>query len=282
MEKKSRSREKDEPNLVWIDKPSINKENKSSAYEIGMNTWNMYNEDFNLTVREMCDILLCERKWVLNNIKDNVKHIFLNNNFRLFLNNLEKQNNLNRFDRGSYLKDYYYFSREDFFTWLKKNTKISRQAIRVNIDKFSETPNELKELKKAYYIQKDEFTKKGANEKVLAALKIKFKLDIYSLANRVGKLLLDNEVKLTKREAIAIDVTRHERLPEEFTTIKALKGDKSLELVYRSLYYYGALKYTIADSLVRYDTNYIEKSLSTSVGYAITVPYEIYLLSNKG
>lgn len=94
--------------------------------------------------------------------------------------------------------------------------------------------------------------------------------------NTHGKELLDNIVILTERKALPIDVTENEELPDEFITIKELKGDKSLELVYRSLYHHGAFKYTIANSLVRYDENYI-KSRFNGKDQIITVPYSLYL-----
>jgi hypothetical protein len=276
MKKKSRSKSKDEPNLVWINKPSINDKNKSNAFKIGVNTWTMFNEDFNLTIREICHILKCERKWVLNNIKDNVKHIFLNNDFRLFLNNLDKYNHLNIYNPGNYLKDYYYFSRKDFFKWLNDNTKITRQTIQINIENYSKSTNKLRKLKENYFNKEKEIIEDGANAKKLAALKLQFELEIYSLVNDIGKHLLENIVILTKRDASVIDVTNQEELPNEFTTIKILKEDKSLELLYRKLYFYGSLKYTIADSLVRYDTDYTERGLNTT-SHIITVPYEVYL-----
>ena len=67
-------------------------------------------------------------------------------------------------------------------------------------------------------------------------------------------------------------------MPDKLVSIKILSGDSSLEIIYRELFRRGAIKYTIANSLVRYaeDFNNISYKLSDNP-YVITIPYEIYL-----
>lgn len=165
------NRSKEEKNLVWIDKPAIDEKGNSNAFETGIATWNMYNEDFNLTIRDISNILKCERHWVLKNVKENVQHIFLNNEFRLFLNKLDRQNNSNTFNPGTFLKDYYYFSRKDFYRWLKENTQITRQTIQINIEEFAADPRKCKKLMDDYYSKEKELKEKGNCEKELLDLK---------------------------------------------------------------------------------------------------------------
>lgn len=261
-------------NLVWIDKPIIDDKGNSNALSIGINTWDMYNLDFNLTIMEICSILECERKWVVNYVRDNVKHIFLNEKFRSFLYIIDKQNQLNSFNPGNFLKDYYYFSRKDFYRWLDENTKITRQTIKVNIEDYSGDLSKIKKLNQ-------EYDKKSAKIREFKDLTLEYKVKLYLLLNIGGKNMVDSEVNITKRKAAIVDVTKKEELPFKFISIKNLKGDRSLELAYRSLYKHGALKYTIMDSLVRYDEDYINKGHFVGNENIITIPYDVYLRNKK-
>ena len=275
---KKKNKDKDEKNLVWIDKPIIDDKGKSNALSIAIETWDMYNADFNLTIRDICHILKCERKWVINYVKDDVKHIFINENFRSYLNVINNQKNLNTFNEEGVLKDYYYFSRKDFFRWLKEKTKITRQTIVImNINDYAAAPKGIIQLKQKYDKKQKELIERNGNSKELRLLKLQYQMKRYPLLTEEGRNLLKNEVSLTKRDAESIDVTQIEEIPLNFTTVKELKGDKSLELVYRSLYKHGALKYTIAGSLVRYDEDYIQKELNMGIGETIIVPYAVYL-----
>jgi len=270
-----RNKKKDEPNLIWIEQPTHDENGKSNTLSKGIDVWEMYNSDFNLTIKDICDILLCERKWVINHMKNNVKHIFLNHNFRTFLNAIDLQQHFNVFKPGNMLKDYYYFSRKDFYRWLIENTKITKQTIQINIIDYAEDPTMILNLK-------HEFNNKSTSIKEFKLLLSQYKSKLYSLLNKGGQNSLDNVVVLTERRASAIDVTKKEKLPDKFTTIKDLKGDKSLELAYRSLYSFGALKYTIKDSLVRYDVEYVHKGCCLGErDDIITIPYEIYLKNKK-
>lgn len=271
MKKKDK---KEDKNLVWIDTPIVDDKGNTNALIVGMNTWEMYNSDFNLTINEICSILECERKWVVNYVKDNVKHIFLNEKFRIFLHSLDAQNKLNTFNPETFLKDYYYFSRKDFNKWIKTNTKITRQTIKINIEDYSDFPDKIEKFNKEY--EKMSSTLKGAKEAELL-----YRAKIYSILNDAGRNMLDNEAIVTKRKAAVVDVTAKEEIPLTFISIKNLKGDRSLELAYRSLYKHGALKYTIMDSLVRYDDDYVNKGHIEGNNNIITILYDIYLKNKK-
>ena len=76
-----RGKKKEDKNLVFIEKSS----DEQSSLTIGLRVISMYNSDFNLTIKEIGEILLCDRQWVVKYVKDNVKHIFLNETYRRFL-----------------------------------------------------------------------------------------------------------------------------------------------------------------------------------------------------
>lgn len=262
------------PNLIWIDKPSVSENGTKNSLQVAYKVLSMLTDDFNLTISDICNIFSCERKWVENNIKPNVKHIFLNSPFRIFLKKTALLNNI-EIDEIS-LKDYYYFSRKDFYLWLRKNIKIYRQTIVIDLMKFSNNISKFESIKTSYLCELN----KDNSSIQKHYLKLKFKADISETLTEKGKELFE-EVNPAKRNCEFIDVTNTEEIPNSLISIKDLKGisQYSNELIYRNLYSHGALKYIIADSLVRYDADYISKSIPRTSNYLITIPYSLYIKS---
>ncbi|AQM58582.1 hypothetical protein [Clostridium baratii] len=273
--KSANDRKSKNPNLVWIDKPSKSENGPKNSLKVAFKILNMIDDDFNLTISDLCSIFNCERKWVENNIKPNVKHIFLNQKIRIFLRKIILEKNI---DTNNMLKDYYFFSRRDLALWLKKNTKIYRQTIVIDLVDFSNNPGNFKLLKQHYINDLENTT--SLIQKL--ALKNKFNNDILDLLTETG-IELFNEVKPNNRNCELIDVTNTEDIPSSLVSVKHLRNlsGQSNEMIYRSLYAHGALKYVIADSLVRYDADYISKSIPPTSEHLITIPYSLYIKNIK-
>lgn len=278
MKNKEIERKEYDKNLVWIEPPKESKD----AVKVALKVWGMYEDDFNLTISDICKVLLCERKWVENHVKEEVKHIFLNSPFRKFLNifNATEFLSIDEENQPVILKDYYYFSRKDFYKWLKKNTVITRQTIKIDILDYCEDKEMFLKLAKEY----NKNLKGACSLLEIGVLHEKFIIEAGETLNDTGKILITNKVDATKRHALEINVTRKYNLPDRFTTIKDIKKDidKSLEMAYRNLYLNGALKYKIHDSLTRYDLNYNHAGASEEGKYIITIPYKLIYKKNKG
>lgn len=260
-----RKKSKDDKNLVYIEKSS----DEESALKVAFDVWEMHDKEFNLTITEISKILLCERQWVEKHIKDNVKHIFLNENYRRFLYQIGVQH----LDKDSFLKDYYYFSRRDFKRWLEENTVTTRQTICIDLSDYIIDFKTYERIHKQYY----EARKIEKNIFKLIALKLEYENGVFNLLNKEGKEYFNSVVNSTKREAEAV-VLKNQEIPEEFTSIKQMKADlgKSLEIVYRTLYSSGSIKYTIDNSLVRYDNNETKPISNGVIPYMVTIPYSVY------
>lgn len=254
---------KDKNNLVWINNEDIH------IKDMVCLIWEMYDDDFNLTIEEMCNILLCERRWVVDNIKNNVKHIFLNQFIRKCMKAYGERD-------ISFLKDYYFFSRSDFNRWLKENTIIERQTISIDLGEYSTSPTDLKIILSSY----DNALSKCKTKLDRGIVNIQYYAKINENLTSDGKRLFSYRANEYKRNAEYIEI--HEPIPKRFTSLKHLKihyGNN--ELIYRKLYKHGAIRYTIRNSksdsksgLVRYDYN----CFKTNGGiYNITVPYDIFL-----
>lgn len=259
-------------NMVWIDH-NMNKNIKVVALHI----WDMYDDDFHLSIADICNILLCDRKWVVNNVKDNVKHIFLNEFIRGIM--------MTQCEREDILKDYYYFSESDFFRWLKQNTIAERQTISVDIGKFSKNPLELKRILTSY--------DKALTECKTNIAKGLVNIEYYSLINETlnsdGRMLFSAKANPFKRDIKYVKVPLE--LPKKFTSLKELKKQYSTgrpvnhEIIYRKLYKQGAVRYTIVNKkrlkedgvetrLVRFDSMCLKNPEGL---YDITVPYKTFL-----
>lgn len=257
-----KKKSKDDKNLVWIEQGDSDK----SKLKIALEVLNMYEDDFNLTIAEICSILLCDRQWVVKNVKDNVKHIFLNENYRQFLMLINAEHR----DSNVRLVDYYYFSRSDFYSWLEENTVVTRQTIRIDLSEFCEDEKAYKKATDTYH----DGLKTAPTIFKIAKLRAKYYEKVYETLNEKGKELFENIVDETKRdaEAVVCDVG----FPDNFTSVKVLKSEigKSLEIVYRKLYLAGAYKYTILDSLVRYDyNNCLNINSGSEYSFMATVPF---------
>lgn len=259
-----KNRKENDPKLVWIEPPK----DDETYLDVALNTLGMLNE-FHLSISDMAKVLKCDRQWILKHVKDNVEHIFLNKDFRKFLKIIATQRQINL---ESNLKDYYYFSERDFYKWIKNNTFITRQTIRINI------LNYCLDVEKFLREQKinNELIEKAQSFHEVNYLTIRRDEILLSTLNEEGKKLFNSRVNNTHRKEEFIDVTDLEELPKEFISIKEIKNliDKSYEIVYRELYSYGALKYTIDNSLVRYDSNYSIGFKSNKNEVYITIPYK--------
>lgn len=258
--------EKEAANLVYIEKVG-----EEDPITTAMRVLNMYYSEFNLSIKDICAILKCDRQWVIKHVKDKVKHIFLNNQYRKYLCKVNSQINQEILK----LSDYYYFSKNDFASWLKNNTVATRQTIRFDVNIFC---NDLV----AYTRITEEYISKKNNIDFLSLgiLNQEYNSNIYGLLSDQGQKYFLKKVNVTKRNAEHVELNEF-TIPKCFTSIKELKekSNKSLEIAYRELYDRGATKYTIDNSLVRYDKDYAlngtyeEKS---EVCHMITVPYKLF------
>lgn len=258
---------KDDKNLVYIEKES----DDTSSLTVAFNVLRMYESDFNLTISDIADILQCERQWVVKNVRDNVKHIFLNDTYRSFLMNVNAQHGI--CSEMIYLKDYYYFSRKDFYKWLKKNTVATKQTQMIDINLYSNNLEEFNRISKEFA----EAMKEAKTSIARGVARMKYEDNIRDTLSKEGKDIYSYRLGVTNRGKVKGIKLKKFDLPDKLVSIKNLKGDSSLEIIYRELFRLGSIKYTIANSLVRYNEKYIADYKVSGNPFLITIPYEIYL-----
>ena len=264
-----RGKSKEDKNLVYIEKET----DEQSVLTIAYKVISMYENDFNLTISEIASILKCERQWVVKYVKDNVKHIFLNDRYRAFLMQINREHSITEED--IYLKDYYYFSRIDFFKWLKNNTIATKQTQRLDINIYSADISGFKKVSDEYR----EELNKARNPISIGMAILTYEDNIKKTLTPLGQEIFNKRLGVTKRKDTKEVRLKKFNLPENLVSMKELKTwyGKSLEIVYRDLYKSGAIKYTIAGSLVRYDESFtLEDYEKTDCPYVITIPYEYY------
>lgn len=263
-----KAKSKDDKNLVYIEKKS----DDTSSLTVAFNVLRMYENDFNLTISDIANILQCERQWVVKYVKDNVKHIFLNDIYRSFLMSIDTEHDI--CSKRVYLKDYYYFSRKDFYKWLKKNTVATKQTQRIDINLYSKDLKEFDRITKEYGIA----IKEAKTSIARGVARAKYENNINNTLTEEGKEIYSYRLGATNRSKIKEVKLKKFEIPDKLISIKNLKGNFSLEIIYRELFGRGEIKYTIANSLVRYDENFNNISYKiTNNPYIITIPYEIYL-----
>jgi len=258
---------KNDKNLIYIEKTS----DDTSSLTVAFNVLRMYENDFNLTISDIANILQCDRQWVTKYVQENVKHIFLNDIYRSFLMGVNEEYSI--CSERIYLKDYYYFSKEDFYKWLKKNTTATKQTQVVDINLYSKDFKEFNRVTKEYA----EAIKEAKTSIMLGAARITYEDNVKKTLSDKGKELFSWKLGVTNRGKVKEVKLREFDLPNNLISIKNMKGNNSLELVYRTLFKNGVTKYTIAKSLVRYDKDYTLDCKLSESPYLITIPYEIYL-----
>lgn len=265
---------KEDKNLIYIEKRNENE----SSLTIALKVLSMIENDFNLTIAELTTILKCERQWITKYVQDNVKHIFLNDKYRAFLMEVDRKHSIT--EEKLYLKDYYYFSRTDFFKWLKNNTVATKQTQRIDINIYSDNVLDFKKITDEYR----EVLKEAKTSILVGMANIVYEENIRKTLSPAGQKIFDKRLGVVNRKGTSEVVLRKFELPETFVSIKELKSSygKSLEIVYRDLFKCGAIKYTIAGSLVRYDEHFSLESFKKShYPYTITIPYEYYIKKVK-
>lgn len=258
---------KEYKNLVIVKKPfndPENKKNNRTMKNVYYDIENLYYKGFNLTINEIMDILKCSRLWAERNIIGEIKYMYISTNFYNALVNACIKYEINDNIMKELSKGKYYFSRSEFYSWLLKNTKAERQTIVIDLRNYAKDKKEfdsiVAELNKS-------------NDKVRLSLKL------YDSLNEAGKKLVSIKPNSTKRgdiKPIEVKLSSIEDIPKVFTSIKELKISSN-ELVYRSLFRRGAIKYTILDSLVRYDYS----SNLDNMEYPKLVSYNLYVEQEK-
>lgn len=269
-----KNKNKEDRNLVYIEKT----DKEQSFLKVALKVLSMYEEDYNLTISEITSILKCERQWVTKYVQDNVKHIFLNEQYRRLLIGVNKTHFIIK--EKLVLKDYYYFSRSDFYRWLKENTVATKQTQRVDVNLYSNNISEFKLLK--YKHIKD--LNNSKNIISIATKILTYEDKIRDTLSPLGQEIAIRKLGVLNRKDTSEVKLKNFNIPKNLTSIKELKNwyGKSLEIVYRDLYKYGAIKYTIAGSLVRYDEDFrVENYKVSDYPYIITIPYEYYLKIKK-
>ena len=267
---------KNSENMVWIDNNM-----SENITDVAFHIWDMYDSDFHLSIADICNILLCDRRWVINNVKDNVKHIFLNNFIRTIM--------ISQCERQQILKDYYYFSEKDFYKWLSQNIIAERQTINVDLGNYTNNPIELKRILISY----EKALSNCRNNIEIGLINVEFYRKINNILDSNGKMLFLKRVSPYKRDLKHIKVSSD--IPKRFTSLKEIKENMrkdrpvNNEIVYRKLYMCGAVRYTIYNKklldkenketkLVRFDSSCfcIPDGL-----YNISVPYNDFLKTNN-
>ena len=253
-------------NLTVIKKPAPATEDTPQR-SILMVYWeieSLYNTDYNLTIEEIMNILKCSRGWIEKIICKEVKYIDISQKIYNILYSIcwrYEELDINFIKKIGKAK--YFFSREDFFNWLLKNTVAERQTIVIDLKKYTDNieafDKALEEVKKADVFQRE--------------LKIN---KLYNTLNKEGKKLISKRVYSDKRSLVKAKKLKLESvddIPKMFISIKVLKNIyKNNESAYRYLFKAGYIKYTIYDSIVRFDAEY--KKVNGE--YPITVDYNIY------
>lgn len=264
---------KEEKNLIYLEKETPEEDFTKLALKI----LRMYDDDFNLTIKEISSILQCNRKWVEHNVKDEVKHIFLNKRIKNIL--LEKNREYSITYIEDNLKDYYYFSRKDFYNWLKNNTVATKQTQLIDINIYSNNILDFKKATEEYY---DDM--KGARNLLsIGTSKIEYEEKINETLSYYGKKFFSKRLKETYRGKVDNVRLENFEIPQKFISVKNLKEyykTNNDETIYRDLFKRGAIKYTIAGRLVRYDNNFWSEGQDYEVSenpYIIIVPYKYYL-----
>lgn len=264
---------KEEKNLIYLEKETT----EENFTRLALKILRMYDEDFNLTTKEISSILQCNRKWVERYVKDEVKHIFLNNRIRNIL--LEKNREYSVTYIEDNLKDYYYFSRKDFYNWLKNNTVATKQTQLIDINIYSNNILDFKKATEEYY---DDM--KGArNSLSIGMSKIEYEEKINETLSYYGKKFFSERLKETRRGKVDSVRLENFEIPQKLISVKNLKEyykTNNDETIYRDLFKRGAIKYTIAGRLVGYDNNFWSEGQDYEVSenpYIIIVPYKYYL-----
>lgn len=252
-------------NLKIIEKPAPETEDKPrrSMLMVYWEIESLYNTDYNLTIEEIMDILKCSRSWIEKIICKEVKYLYISQNTYQALYKVCCINKLDREFIKEIGKAKYFFSRKDFYKWLLKNTVAERQTIVIDLREYAEELEEfdrvLKEVRTSNTLEKPRKINK-----------------LYETLNTVGKKLINEKVYSNKRnltKSRKLKLKSVDDIPKVFISVKELKMIyKNNESAYRYLFKAGYIKYTIYNSIVRFDADHEVNGGE----YPETIDYNIY------
>lgn len=208
-----------ESGLVMLRKPS-----EYSSVEKGVSEiWGMVESEFTLSTNDIATYLHCKNDYVNKYVRNNVKHIFLNKKIKLMIHAHSQ----------IWMKDYIYYSKNDFENFISKNIKKINQTITIPL-------NILGDSKAIEKIESDYFNKKIEDDE--------YEIKLYNVLSNDGKKIWNLALKSCPRSEVPEIEVPFPELPKEFLTIADIKeylGYNSNELVYRFLFNHGCSKYKL-------------------------------------
>lgn len=113
----------------------IHNPDNGNAGEVARGIATLLEGDFALTTIEIAQLLSCDRRWVETHLKPEVEHIFLNQYFRRYI--LEKnRDRIGERQQRNLDHSYYFYSVSDLQRWWQENAAATRQTKLVDICSF--------------------------------------------------------------------------------------------------------------------------------------------------
>ncbi len=155
----------------------------------------------------------------------------------------------------------------------EKNTVATKKTQLIDINIYSNNLEEFNKITLEYQAA----IKDAKTSIKVGAARIIYEENIYKTLSDVGKKIFSCRLGMYNRSKVKEVKLKNFELPKNLISIKEMKGNNSLELIYRKLFKNGSTKYIIADSLIRYNKDYVGDCLLSENPYLITIPYEEYL-----
>lgn len=255
-------------------------------------------KEFSLVPEDICSFLKCDRKY-LQRITNEIPHLFLNDKIRqILMQNKETCSDVPEVlmrTEHVFLRNYYYFSRNGFITWLKTNTKISCESLKIDLADFLTTeindniraafsiidnyqryaPIQLSvEQQKEWYQRRDE---ESAKAQIIMQQNLNDKgkklfIDLYY--RKIQNPLFTDEIK-REIQAVEVDLdfSRYIATATEFLTVEELAAGRSRQMGYVNAYREGAIK-------IKFGEKNSKVLFYIPTGHQMPVLYDVnYLLS---
>lgn len=208
-------------------------------------------EEYTLRTEDICDLLLCNRKYIDDYIKPNVTNLFVNSKQ---MNWIVMTLNLGQSFVTSH-RSYYYFSKESFLRYLQNQMICTRQTIRLDLMDYM--IEEVKEGSKIY-------------EKVYDQIKEGEYKQAKEYLNPLGRRFYSNalsKVDSTKRNFTSMIEVKNKI---EIEDLPLMRAGSNKELFYRHAFVNGYIKVKLNGKSFFINLSY---EIAT---WGITLSYEEY------
>ena len=146
----------EEKSLVWVDPPDDDR----SSLVVGREILSLYRNEFTMTTHDICKLFRCERRWVHDLLRPEIKHICVSHFFGRFI---VQQFSLDEHERDDFSYSSYFYSKHSLEEYWKTHAVPTQKTKMIDLADYVDAGSRKTDI--ADELQRYQHTRRSKAEK---------------------------------------------------------------------------------------------------------------------